>query len=109
VTIRFISRQLPWQALLLMFMGASIACAQAPVATTPVAAPAPFRSAFDGYQSYTDEKIINWKEANDRVGRTGGWREYAKEAQLPAGDGTPATNTPADPHAGHGKPVQVKP
>ena len=35
---------------------------------------------FEGYQPYTDEKIVNWKEANDDAGRIGGWREYAKEA-----------------------------
>ena len=43
--------------------------------------PAPYRSALDGYKAYTDEKIIDWKQANDTTGRIGGWREYAKEAQ----------------------------
>lgn len=42
-----------------------------------------FRSALEGYQPYTDEKIVNWKEANDVVGRIGGWRAYAKEAREP--------------------------
>lgn len=68
-----------------------------------------FRSALDGYQPYTDEKIINWKEANDLTGRIGGWRAYAKEAQQPAAAGTPPASPPADPHAGHGKPAQAKP
>ena len=49
------------------------------------AAPPPYRSAFEDYQPYTDEKIVNWKEANDTTARIGGWREYAKEAaQAPA-------------------------
>ena len=43
-------------------------------------APAAFRSALEGYKPYTDEKTVNWKEANDTAGRIGGWREYAKEA-----------------------------
>lgn len=111
MTIRFISRQLPWQALLLLSTWTSFANAQAPApaVAAPAMAPAPFRSAFDGYQPYTNEKIVNWKEANDTVGRIGGWRQYAKEAQLPAGEGTPTASTPVDPHAGHAKPAQVKP
>ena len=44
--------------------------------TTPV----PYRSAFEGYQPYSDEKIVSWKQANDTVGQIGGWRAYAKEA-----------------------------
>ena len=51
-------------------------------------APEPYRSAFEGYQPYAEEKITNWKAANDTVERIGGWREYAKQAQQPA-------NTPA--------------
>ncbi|MGV8803416.1 MAG: hypothetical protein ACWA6Y_00460 [Polaromonas sp.] len=52
------------------------------------AAPPAYRSALEGYQPYTDEKIVNWKEANDATARIGGWREYAKEAsqsQVPEG------------------------
>lgn len=44
-------------------------------------APAPYRSAMDDYKPYTDEKVIDWKQANDNTARIGGWREYAKEAQ----------------------------
>lgn len=39
-----------------------------------------FKSAFEGYQPYTDDKTGNWKEANDTTARIGGWRAYAKEA-----------------------------
>ena len=42
-----------------------------------------YRSAFEGYKPYTDEKTIDWKQANDNTGKIGGWREYAKEAQQP--------------------------
>ena len=45
------------------------------------AAPAPFKSAFEGYRAYSDDKMTGWKAANDEVARIGGWREYAKQAQ----------------------------
>jgi hypothetical protein len=51
----------------------------APAAMAQAASPA-YRSTLEGYQRYTDEKTINWKEANDATARIGGWREYAKEA-----------------------------
>lgn len=73
-----------------------------------------YRSVFERYQSFRDEKVGSWREANDTVTRVGGWREYLKEAQRPesTGNAMPNTNsssTPApvpatktDPHAGHG-------
>lgn len=56
----------------------------------PAAAPAPtlYKSAFEGYQAYSDDPMVNWKAANDDVARIGGWREYAKQAQQP--ENTPA-------------------
>lgn len=84
---------------------ASPASAQSAVLVNPAAASAPtppeYRSAFEGYKPYTDEKMLSWKEANDRVGGIGGWRVYAKEAQEPAAPGPAAK---PDPHAGHAKP-----
>lgn len=65
------------------------------------AAPPAYRSALEGYQRYSDEKIVNWKDANDAVARIGGWRTYAQEAsQEPSPDGAakPAASTvPAKP------------
>ena len=59
-------------------------------------APAPYRSAMEGYKPYTDEKIVDWKQANDSTGKIGGWREYAKEAQQPdAPDAADAGAKPA--------------
>ena len=52
-------------------------------AATAEAAPPPYRSTLEGYQRYTDEKIVNWKEANDTTARIGGWREYARQASQP--------------------------
>ena len=66
-----------------------------PVAT-PAPASAPYKSAFEGYQAYSDEPMVNWKAANDEVARIGGWRAYARQAQQ-------LENTPAT------KPVEAKP
>ena len=84
-----------------------------PAAPSSGASALEFRSAFEGYKPYTDEKIIDWKRANDNVGKIGGWREYAREASQPetatAPAAIPATTDPkadlkADPKAGSAKP-----
>jgi hypothetical protein len=84
VTPRYFSITFRWFALLAWPL-ASAAHAQA----TP--APPAFKSAFEGYQPYTDEKVVNWKEANENVSRIGGWRAYAKEAAGAAPAEPPAT------------------
>lgn len=98
--MRFISNppaRLAPLLVLVLPLWAGVAHAQAP--TLP--APAAFRSALEGYQPYTDEKIVPWKEANDNVGRIGGWREYAKAARQPQ---APDAAARPDPRA-----VQAKP
>ena len=89
-----------------------LSLAISPVYGQPVS-PLEFRSAFEGYKPYTEEKTIDWKRANDNVGKIGGWREYAREASQPetaAGPAViPATSDPknnpkADPKAGSAKP-----
>ena len=64
----------------------------------PSAPPLAYKSAFEGFQAYTEEKTANWRQANDNTARIGGWRAYAKEAAEPnpAMLPTPAT-TPAKP------------
>lgn len=47
-------------------------------ASTPTTS---FRSALEGYQSFSDQQVAPWREMNDTVGRIGGWRSYAREAQ----------------------------
>jgi hypothetical protein len=42
------------------------------------------RSAFARARAGTASGPIGWREANDRVGRIGGWRAYAREAQAQA-------------------------
>ena len=51
-----------------------------PNANVPaLAIPSPLKS----YRRLRDETPIPWREANDTVGRIGGWRVYAREAQPP--------------------------
>ncbi len=110
MNIRFISKPTDWSTLLTVLVlplwtGVAHAQTPAPPATTTQAAPAAFRSALEGYQPYTDEKIDPWKEANDKVGRIGGWREYAKQAaQAAPGPQTPDALAKPGPPAGPSKP-----
>ena len=103
MSIRFYSK-LP-AALVLLAASLGTAQVRAQISADSPAPPA-YRSAFEGYQPYTDEKIVNWKEANDNAGRIGGWREYAKEAsesQKPEGAVKP------DPDAPPAQPRREKP
>jgi hypothetical protein len=76
-------------------LAAAIAASAAAVAAAQTQAPAPtaptptvtYRSTFDGYQPFNDQQVGSWKDANDNVGRIGGWRAYAKEAQQGEGKG----------------------
>ncbi len=45
-----------------------------------------YQSSFSTYQAYADQPIISWRNANDTVGKIGGWRSYAKEVQQPPSD-----------------------
>lgn len=86
--------------------GAAHAQTQAQAATerVPAAPSAVFHSAFEGYQPYSTEKILDWKLANDHTARIGGWREYARQAQQPV---TAHPAAAPDPHAAHTR--QAKP
>ena len=85
--------------------------------------PVLYQSPFRDYKPLGEDKQIPWKAANDEVGRIGGWRAYAKEAQdaaASANSATPAAPAKATPpivkppvkevpakpspgHAGHGE------
>lgn len=69
-----------------------------------------YRSTLAGYLVFPDEKLGSWKEANDEVGRIGGWRAYAKEAQQldSAGDSPPRRADEPVP-ADNAKPLQGRP
>lgn len=104
---------LPARALAAGFAALAALNAAAQTAAAAPSAPGRYQSAFEGYQPYGDDKLLSWKESNDTVGRIGGWRVYAREAQGaqpspangPAGATRPADAVVpvADPHAGHGK------
>lgn len=57
-----------------------------------------YDSAFENYRRFTDERVMSWKAANERVGSIGGWRTYAKEAAFgheSHGEGRPQGSVPA--------------
>ncbi|MES2401424.1 MAG: hypothetical protein V4573_15655 [Pseudomonadota bacterium] len=87
-------KKLPAVWLVPIFSLSGIAAAQTPAPASPGAEAAKaslltYRSAFEGYKPYTEDKLLNWKEVNDTTGRIGGWRAYAKEARQ-ADDNAPA-------------------
>jgi hypothetical protein len=103
-------QNLPAVWLVPIFLLSGIAAAQTPAAASPAtAAPqAPalgYRSAFEGYKPYTDDKLLSWEEANDSTGQVGGWRVYARGARQPDSK-APAHDMSAmpDPETGSTKP-----
>ena len=84
--------------------------APAPTQKTPVTkvTPASFQSAFEGYKPYTDEKSGNWVQANDTVGKIGGWRVYAKEAREPDAAAGNAASTATGQGGKDARPEPVK-
>jgi hypothetical protein len=70
--------------------------AQGPAPTG--AAPADTPSAFEGYRRFDAQTVAPWRESNDTVGRIGGWKVYAREAQQPdAAPSQPAARTGPSP------------
>ena len=74
-------------------------------AATPVP-PAAYESTLKRLRRPADTQPVPWREANDTVSRIGGWRAYAREAQVvpsaPAAPSTPPAAVPSPAHAGHG-------
>lgn len=69
----------------------AVAPAQAaPPASASNASATGYRSAFEGYRPFKDQPVQSWREANDLVGRIGGWQAYAREGQ----GGPPAGSVP---------------
>ena len=71
-----------------------------PEAADPRAATVPLvhRSALSSYRRTggEDPPATAWREANDTVGRIGGWRAYAREAQAGASTAPSASSPPAN-------------
>lgn len=71
-----------------------------PSGANPAAA---WLSAFHGYKPHGESTVAPWRESNEQVGRIGGWRAYAREAQGAAAP-APAAAVPALPQDGHRHP-----
>jgi len=88
--------------------GVTSAPAQTAATTTDAAGASPaYRSAFDGYRPFSDEKTGSWPQANEAALGAGGWKAYAREAAEAPSQGASAPGSKAgaaDPHAGHHKP-----
>ena len=73
-----------------ILVGMSV-CASAALANTSAATPDPtdaaatvpalkYESPFAAYRQLGEDKNTVWRDANDTVGKIGGWRAYAREA-----------------------------
>lgn len=80
------NRHLPIALLALLGAAAGAQAQNRPPANAPAVAASPpaWRSAFYGYQPFSEEKTLSWRQANDTVQDIGGWRAYAREAAQPA-------------------------
>lgn len=77
-----------------------------PLAAAAAVAQPAYRSALEGYQPFAEQQTAPWRQSNDTVGRIGGWKAYARDAQeapAPARAASAAVPVPAPPPAGHGK------
>lgn len=84
-------------ALLLTVTGAHAEPTQAAPETVTLLA---YPSALAAYKSYAEQPVSSWREANDTVGRIGGWRSYAREAAQEGSSAVLATDTSAPATAG---------
>jgi hypothetical protein len=55
----------------------------APDAAAPAAFQLQYVSVFTHYQPFREQPLLFWQETNDTVGKIGGWRFYARDAQQP--------------------------
>ncbi len=39
-----------------------------------------YQSVFADYRAYSEQPVVSWVDANDTVGKIGGWRTYSREA-----------------------------
>lgn len=84
------------------FVLAASAGAQQPAAGPTAPDQTAWRSAFEGYQPFADAAVAPWRESNDTVGRIGGWRAYAREAQGEAPASAPSPPGAASPPSPQG-------
>lgn len=63
-----------------MGFGQANATGPDPADSNTVNPPTIYRSPFADYRAHGEDKNTPWKDANDTVGKIGGWRVYAREA-----------------------------
>lgn len=101
-------------------LGYAFAAPDPAVADSPTTS-TQYQSPFKDYRPLGDDKRTPWRDANDEVGKIGGWRVYLREAQEgnKAAPEAPAAATPSpsaptaksptpdkpkpSEHAGHGQ------
>lgn len=82
-------------------LAAVVAAAGSSASAQPVGAAAPtidYRSAFDGYNTWRDEPLRDWRKLNDDMRRLGGHAGHLRGAPEPTGT-TPPERTPSKPTA----------
>ncbi len=105
LNIRHFSNLPRWLPLLAISLWVTAAHAQMNPVAPPITdkaqetkvTPSGFQSAFEGYKPYTEENAGKWVQANETVGKIGGWRTYAKEGREPE-----PTKSGSGSHMGHG-------
>jgi hypothetical protein len=64
-----------------------------------------YQSPLKAYQGFTEQPLHDWREANDLVGRIGGWRTYAQEPWEQPAEPASAADSPSakpmEPQHGH--------
>ena len=73
-----------------------------PLDSTAKVPPVNHRSTLGEYRRLSDGPNLGWREANDAVGRIGGWRAYAREASQPEMPANAASAPSRPMPAGHG-------
>ena len=94
----------------------SVACSQAiaagldPADATAATPPTMYLSPFADYRPLGEDKNTAWKDANDTVGKIGGWRAYAREAaEATKAREAVTTRKAPDTEAGKAKPAPAAP
>jgi hypothetical protein len=99
MVVRFLAALLAAVVLTPVSAGAqpAVPAAASPASASASAPTLRYRSSFDGQARTEDPKAVPWREANRLVGRIGGWKAYAREAQ-----GSSAADAPPSPGAAPG-------
>ena len=98
----FIRRQVfTWLALLVLPAG-SWAESPDPLNAEAATPALHYQSPLKAYQGFSEQPLHNWREANELVGRIGGWRTYAQEPwESPSAEPAGEPSAKEQPHGHH--------